>query len=147
ILVMNFTGLIPGFKPGTSSLSITLGLAIVAFIAVQYYGFRTHGIRYLLHFLGPVPALALLIAPLELLSEVIRVASLSIRLYGNIYGEEQVITALATKFSPLIAVLMLPLQALTIILQAFVFTLLVTIYIALATEKHEEGHEEAEAHA
>ncbi|MHB9023761.1 MAG: F0F1 ATP synthase subunit A [Armatimonadota bacterium] len=149
IFVMNFTSLIPGFKPGTASLSITLGLAIVAFFAVQYFGFRAHGIKYLLHFVGPVPALAILILPLELISEMIRPVSLSIRLYGNIFGEEQVVTALATNFSPLIAVLMLPLQVLTVVLQAFVFTLLVTIYIALATEKHEEHgeHGDAEAHA
>ena len=145
IVTMNLCGLLPFFKSGTANLSITLGLAIVAFFAVQYYGFHTHGIRYLAHFIGPVPALAILILPLEILSELIRPVSLSIRLYGNIYGEEQVIGALAKQFSPLVAVLMLPLQILTCILQAFVFTLLVTVYISLATEKHEEGHAESGA--
>lgn len=141
ILVMNFTGLIPFLKSGTASLSITLGLAVVAFFAVQYYGFKAHGIRYLAHFIGPVPAMAFLILPLELISELVRPVSLSVRLYGNIFGEEQVISALANQITPYAAVLLLPLQVLTVFLQAFVFTLLVTVYISLATEKHEEAPE------
>ena len=143
ILVMNLSGLIPPFKPGTASLSITLGLALVAFIAVQYYGFRTHGIRYLAHFAGPVWWLSFLLLPLELISEFIRPVSLSFRLYGNIFGEERVVAALATNFGPLVAVIMLPLQVLTNVLQSLVFTLLVTVYISLATQPHEEQ----EAHA
>lgn len=144
IITMNLMGLIPFFKPGTASLSVTLGLAIVAFIAVQYYGFQTHGIKYLSHFAGPVPWLAFLILPLELVSEFIRPLSLSVRLYGNLFGEEQVVGALAGQIHPLSAVLFLPLQVLTSILQALVFTLLTTVYISLATEKHEE-HEGAHA--
>jgi len=148
ILVVNLTGLIPPFKSGTASLSITVGLGVTAFFAVQYYGFRAQGIRYLGHFIGPIPLLAWLILPLELIAEFIRPVSLSFRLYGNIFGEEQVIDALATKFGPLIAVLLMPLQVLTSVLQALVFTLLVTVYISLATEKHgaHEEHEEAPAH-
>ncbi|MHB9131890.1 MAG: F0F1 ATP synthase subunit A [Armatimonadota bacterium] len=150
ILMMNLSGLIPWLKSGTASLSITLGLSIVAFISVQYFGFRAHGIKYLTHFVGPVPWMAFLIFPLELLSELIRPVSLAIRLYGNINGEEKVIEALAMQLSPFVAVVMLPLQILTSILQAFVFTLLVTVYISLATEKHEAEHgetHETPAHA
>lgn len=144
ILFMNLLGFIPWLKPATANLSITLGMAIFAFLAVQYYGFRTHGIKYLKHFLGPVPALAILIMPLEIVSELIRPVSLSVRLYGNLFGEEQVIGSLAN-LNPLIAVLMLPLQLLTSVLQAYVFSLLVTVYISLATEKHDD-HDEAHAH-
>ncbi len=147
ILTMNLLGLVPFSKPGTADLSITVGLAIVAFFAVQYFGFRAHGIAYLKHFAGPVWWLAFLIFPLELLSELIRPVSLSFRLYGNIFGEEQVVGSLATNFGPLAAVLMLPLQVLTSFLQALVFTLLVTVYISLATEKHEEHDEATVAHA
>lgn len=147
ILVSNLIGLIPGLKAGTASLSVTLALAIVAFCAVQYYGFKAHGIRYLAHFLGPVPAMAILIMPLEIVAEIVRIASLSIRLFGNINGEEQVISALANQISPLAAVLLLPLQVLTIFLQAFVFSLLVAVYISLATEKHDDGHGAATAAA
>lgn len=151
ILVMNLTGLIPGLKSGTASLSVTLGLSIVAFIAIQYFGFRTHGIKYLAHFMGPVPAMAILILPLELISELIRPLSLSIRLFGNISGEEQVVEALANRIYPLAAVLMLPFQVLTSVLQALVFSLLVTVYISLATEKHDAdehtGPAGAQAHS
>jgi F-type H+-transporting ATPase subunit a len=139
IVIMNLMGLIPGLKSGTASLSITLGLAIVAFLTVQYYGFRTHGLRYLLHFAGPVWWLAWLILPIELLSECIRIVSLSVRLYGNIFGEEQIITALAG-MGVWVPVLLLPLQLLTCLLQAYVFTLLFTVYISLATERHGSEH-------
>jgi len=157
ILVMNLIQFIPGAVPGTASLSITVGLALVAFIGVQYFGFRAHGPRYLAHFFGPVPIkslptllLGLLLLPLELLAEVIRPVSLSFRLYGNIFGEEQVIHALATQLGPpgpFLAVLMLPMQVLSSLLQALVFTLLVTVYLALATETHDEEHEASEAHS
>lgn len=150
IIVMNFLGLIPAFKPGTASLSITLGLSIVAFFAVQFYGFQAHGWRYLAHFLGPVPAMAILILPLELVAEMVRPMSLSIRLYGNIFGEEQVVSALANQLHPLAALIILPIQILSAFLQAYVFSLLVTVYISLATEKHDKEHEasanEAAAH-
>lgn len=147
IVVMNLLGLIPFLKPATASLSITLGMAIVAFVGVQYYGFKAHGIKYLAHFLGPVPLMAPLIFPLEIVSELIRPVSLSVRLYGNIFGEEQVVSALAHLF-PAAPLVILPLQVLTVFLQGFVFTLLVTVYIALATEKHSAEHAEAEeAHA
>jgi F-type H+-transporting ATPase subunit a len=145
ILLMNLLGLVPPFKAGTASLSITVGLAVAAFLATQYYGFKAHGIRYLLHFLGPVWWMAPFLVFLELLSEFIRPVSLSFRLYGNIYGEEQVVSALATNLGvpgPFFAVLLLPLEVLTSVLQALVFTLLVSVYISLATEKHGE-HEEA----
>jgi len=161
ILLVNLTGLIPPFTAGTSAISITVGLGVTAFIAVQVFGFRAKGIGYLGHFLGPVSPqrgmkivaflasllISLVILPLELISELIRPISLSFRLYGNIFGEEQVVKALATQFSPLVAVLMLPLQVITSVLQALVFTLLVTVYISLATEKHEEHAEGEEAPA
>ena len=140
ILVMNLLGLVPLARSGTASLSITFGMGIFAFLMVQYYGFKVHGVRYFLHFAGPVWWLAWLIFPLELVSEIIRPISLSVRLYGNIFGEEQVIAALAQNLHPLAAVLMLPLQLLTSVLQAFVFSLLVTVYLSMATEKHEEAH-------
>ena len=149
ILIMNLLGLVPPFKAGTASLSVTVGLAVAAFLATQYYGFKARGPRYLLHFLGPVWWMAPFLLILELLAELIRPVSLSFRLYGNIYGEEQVVESLATQLGsggPFIAVLMLPLQVLASVLQALVFTLLVAVYISLATEKHDE-HEEAADHA
>ncbi len=144
IVVMDLSGLIPGFKSGTASLSITLGMGLFAFFMVQYYGFQTHGIAYIKHFAGPVAWLSFLIFPLEILSELIRPISLSMRLYGNIFGEEQVIEALSTSIpviGPYITILMLPLQLLTCVLQAFVFSLLVTVYISMATEKHDDNHD------
>jgi F-type H+-transporting ATPase subunit a len=149
VLFMNLLGLVPIMRSGSANLSITAGLALVAFFAVQYYGFRAHGIKYLAHFMGPQGintvfgfVFGIMLLPLELLAEMIRPVSLSFRLYGNIFGEEQVVEALAKQMSPAAAVLMLPLQVMTSVLQALVFALLVTVYIALATEGHDESHEE-----
>ncbi len=149
ILVMNALGLIPAFKSATASLSITLGMALVAFFGVQYFGFKAQGIKYLAHFLGPVWWMAWLIGPLEVVSELVRPVSLSMRLYGNLFGEEQLVSALAHNLTAVAPVAIVLLQVLTVVLQAFVFTLLVTVYIALATEHNDEhaGAEEVTAHA
>ena len=138
IICMNVIGLIPGLKAATANPSITFGLSIVAFIAIQYYGFKENGFGYVKHFMGPVAALAPLIFIIELASELVRPLSLAMRLYGNIFGEEMVVHALSTQIHPLAAIIMLPLQILSVFLQSFVFTLLVSVYISMATEK--EGH-------
>ncbi len=77
IVVMNALGLIPAWKSATANLSITLGMALVAFFSVQYFGFKAQGLNYLKHFLGPVWWMAWMIAPLELISEFVRPVSLS----------------------------------------------------------------------
>ena len=114
IVVMNALGLIPFLKSPTASLSVTLGMAIVAFVGVQYFGFKAQGVKYLAHFVGPVPWLVLLFLPLEIVAELVRPVSLSMRLYGNIFGEEQVISAFAHNLSPIAAVIILPLQVITV---------------------------------
>jgi len=149
IVMMNALGLIPACKSATASLSITLGMALTAFCGVQYFGFKAHGIKYLAHFCGPVWWMAWLIGPLEVVSELVRPVSLSMRLYGNMFGEEQVVSALAHNLTVVAPVVIVLLQVLTVVLQAFVFTLLVTVYIALATEHGDEhaGEDKAAAHA
>jgi len=145
IICMNFIGLVPGFRAATANPSITFGLSIVAFFAVQYYGIKAHGWRYIKHFMGPSLWLAPLIFIIEMVSELVRPLSLAMRLYGNIYGEETVIEQLSTQlvFSGIpvgsfASLILLPLQLLSVFLQAYVFTLLVSVYISMATEK--EGH-------
>ena len=90
-------------------------MALVAFFGVQYFGFKAQGIKYLSHFLGPVRWLALLICPLEIVSEFVRPVSLSMRLYGNMFGEEQVVSALAHNLTPLAPLLIFLLQVLTVV--------------------------------
>lgn len=135
ILISNWSGLLPmaghveGFKPPTSTLSVTAGLAIVAFIVTQIAGFREKGIGYLKHFVQPFPFML----PLNLIEELVRPLSLSLRLYGNIFGEEMVVAvllSLAPYFAPI------PMQLLGLLfgfIQAIVFTTLTAIYISQAT--------------
>lgn len=136
IIVSNYSGLLPmaghlpGLSPPTASLSVTAGLAIVSFFAVQYYGFTTHKLGYLKHFLSPI-------LPLLVLEEFIHPLSLSLRLFGNISGEE---TVAAQMFSLFPLLTPLPIHVLGLLfgaVQALVFTLLTSIYISTAAG---DGH-------
>ena len=95
IIVSNYSGLIPGageikgFKAPTSHWGVTAGLAIVVFVAVQLNGIRKKGLKYFKHFAEPV-MMAPLMIPLNILEEVVKPFSLSLRLAANIYGGEAV---------------------------------------------------------
>lgn len=134
ILFSNWSGILPfaghldGFKPPTSTLSVTAGLAIVAFCATQIAGFREKGFGYVKSFFQPF----FLMFPLNLIEELVRPLSLSLRLFGNIFGEEMVVVVLlglAPYFAPI------PMQLLGLLfgfIQALVFTTLTAIYISTA---------------
>lgn len=162
ILFSNLMGLIPPGIAPTASLNTTIALALIVIVYVQYEGIRARGIGgYLKHFArwGEVP---MLLSPLlfiiEVVSELAKPVSLSIRLYANMFGKEQVtmalITALAKPIFDATIYLPLPIQfpvmllgLLVAFVQAFVFSILTLIYLALATEHHEEPHgEHAHAH-
>lgn len=155
ILLSNYIGLLPGsveyaevwgfqewmgiswLKAPTSNVSTTGGLAIVVFFLVLYYNLKVQGpVGYIKHLIGPMPAMAPLMLPLNILEQFTRPLSLALRLYGSIYGEEMVVASLAA-LCPLI--LPLTMQALGILfgaIQAFVFTLLASIYLEEATAVH-----------
>jgi F-type H+-transporting ATPase subunit a len=148
ILVCNLIGLVPGFMAPTSNINVPLGCAITVFVFYQIQGFREQGfVGYLKHFCAP-PGAPLWIAPvylpIEIISHFSRVLSLSIRLFGNIFGEELVIVILFTVM-PFVAPL--PMMFLGIItggLQAFIFVMLTIIYLsgAVAVEHADGGHGE-----
>ncbi len=147
ILVMNLWGLIPGFTSPTANINTPCSLAIFAFLLVQYYGFRKSGIRYLKHFLGEPLWLAPLMFPIHLIGELARPLSLTIRLFGNIFGEEMVIAILILIVTSVLGRILLPLQfpmmlfaIFTSFVQALVFSMLTSIYIAVAVADHGEGH-------
>jgi len=128
ILICNYVGIphFPGVYSPTATLSVTAGLALVSFIAVQFYGFKVHKLSYLKRFFSPLIILLLL-------EEFIFPFSLSLRLFGNIFGKSQVAGAVASLI-PLLA--SLPIMVLGMLLgavQALVFTLLTSIFIAKAT--------------
>ncbi len=136
ILISNYSGMLPlaGHMPGlaapTSIFNVTVGLAIVVFFATHINGFRVNKVHYLKHFITPFAFLL----PLLLIEEVVRPFSLAMRLYGNIYGEEMVVTQLFNLLPLGLPVVMQLLGVLFGLIQAFVFTLLASIYISQATE-------------
>jgi F-type H+-transporting ATPase subunit a len=135
----NLIGIVPGFESPSGSLDFTLALAIVVFIYYNYEGIRRNGvIKYFGHFMGPMPILAPLMFPIEIVSHLSRIISLSFRLFGNIKGDDlflMVLLFLAPIIAPLPAFALLTFMAL---LQSFIFMMLTTVYIASAI--HIDNH-------
>ena len=145
ILTSNLLGNLPGFQAPTANWNTTVALALTVFVWYNYAGVRKHGlVKYLKHFCGPIWWLAPIIFPIEFIGQLARPVSLSVRLFGNIFGEESVIgilLSLAWLVMPYMIWLgvMLPLSLFTAAVQTFVFIMLTMVYIAGAVE---EGHEE-----
>ena len=149
ILVGNYMGLVPGLMAPTSSINVTLGCALTTWVFYHYQGVRAQGIvAYVKHFAMP-PGSPAFIAPLmfiiEIISHLSRVMSLSLRLFGNIFGEELVILILFTIIPFFIPLPMMFLGLVTGGLQAFIFMLLSIIYlqgaVAVEHEHDEHGHD------
>ena len=136
IIFSNYSGLIPGMgltayaKAPTSSLSVTAALGIVTFVFLQISGIKHNPKHYFKHFISPMAFML----PLLLLDEFIKPASLALRLYGNIFGEETVTEELYHIFPIGAPVIMMVLSLLFCALQAMVFTMLVSIYLDEFTE-------------
>jgi F-type H+-transporting ATPase subunit a len=154
IWISNMAGMVPGLMAPTSNLNVTLGCAITVFVYYHYQGVKEQGLgKYLLHFAMP-PGSPAVMAPLmfvlEIISHFARVLSLSIRLFGNIFGEELVILILASIIPFFVPLPMMFLGLLTGTLQAAIFAILTMVYIggAVASEHdHEDAHgHEAAAH-
>ena len=161
ILASNLLGLLPGFAPPTGNLNTTLGLALCSFIGYNVIGVREQGGAYLKHFVGPMTRLpaksflgklaflpVLLISAvfffiLEAFSHGFRPVSLSLRLFGNMMGDHEVITAFIKLTKVVVPVAFYAMGTLVAVIQAFVFTLLSMIYVALAIS---HGHDESHAH-
>ncbi|MHC4607390.1 MAG: F0F1 ATP synthase subunit A, partial [Planctomycetota bacterium] len=148
IFVMNLMGIVPGLRAPTMTLSTTLALGLTTFFVVQAAAIKANGVGgYFKHFMGDIIWLAPLMFPLHIMGECIKPLSLSLRLRGNIFGEDKVIETLlgmgAAAWVP-VHFPMLLFAIFTSFLQAFIFTALACIYIATMTvhEGHEEGHEE-----
>ncbi len=146
ILLGNYAGLVPGLMAPTSNINVTLGCALTTWVYYHVQGIRAQGIvSYAKHFAVP-PGAPVWMAPIMLIIEVIshfsRVLSLSLRLFGNIFGEEIVILILFMLVPFLLPLPMMFLGLITGGLQAFVFVLLSIIYLAgaVAVEHHDEEH-------
>jgi F-type H+-transporting ATPase subunit a len=134
IFVSNIFGLFFFLQPPTSNPNTTFGLALCAFLYYNWQGIRSQGLgHYLKHFMGPMPLLAPLMIPIEIIGHLARILSLGMRLFGNIFGEH---TATGIFMGMLPFVLPWPMMGLGIFgafLQTFVFIMLTMVYIAGAT--------------
>jgi len=141
VFVANVIGIIPGFESPTGNINMTLTLAIIVFVYYNFEGIRKHGVvHYFAHFAGPVKWLAPLMFPIEIVSHISRIISLSFRLFGNIKGDDLflwVLLMLAPWIVPLPAFLLLAFSA---ILQTFIFMILTYVYLAGAVLLEEESH-------
>lgn len=136
IIFCNYTGLIPGVgmtdyvKAPTASLSVTAGIAVTSFVFLQYAGLRMGAKHYFKRFVSPM----FFMLPLLLLDEIIKPASLALRLFGNVYGEEMVTHQLYHIIPVGVPVVMMVLSILFCALQALVFSMLTAIYLDEVTE-------------
>jgi F-type H+-transporting ATPase subunit a len=137
ILFSNLIGLIPGFIPPTDTLKTNVGIALLVFLLTHYYGVKEHGAAYFKHFLGPIPLLAPLMLPIELISHIARPMSLSIRLMGNMMADHKVVAAFFALVPLFIPIPFMLLGLLVCLIQALVFCTLTMVYIGMAIE-HEE---------
>jgi len=137
ILTCNMIGLIPGFESPTGVPYVPLGCAICSFLYYHTQGFKHAGVGYLKHFLGPIPALAPLMLPIELISHTARLLSLTVRLWANIFAGD-LITLVFFSMIPIgIPIIFLGLHIVVAVLQAYVFMLLSIIYVSGAVaEEH-----------
>ena len=135
VLVSNLIGLIPGFFSPTANLNTTLALALCTFIYTHVIGIKFHGAKYIKHFCGPVWWLIPLMFPIELIGHMARIMSLSVRLFGNIFGKEMVLAILFSLAGLYLAPLpIMFLGILVCFIQALVFMLLATMYFVGAME-------------
>jgi F-type H+-transporting ATPase subunit a len=140
IFVCNFLGLIPGFEAATSNLNTTAALAIPVFLATHIWGIKAHGLGYIKHFVGPIrslPALPLMILMfiIEVIGHLARPLTLSVRLFGNMVAKHKIIVILYALVAVLVPTVILMLGVLVSVIQAFVFVLLTTLYLAGAVEE------------
>lgn len=145
IFTANMMGKVPGLMSPTASLNTTVACAITVWLYYHYQGMKAQGIgAYLKHFAAP-PGVPLFIAPvmlpIEIISHLSRVMSLSLRLFGNVFGEELVVLILASIIPFLVPLPMMVLGTITGSLQAYIFVLLTTIYLAGAVHtEHDDEH-------
>jgi F-type H+-transporting ATPase subunit a len=167
ILISNLMGLVPGLMAPTSSTSVTFALGISSFVYYNAIGIKENGlVGHLKHFAGPIPWLAFLLFPIELVSNLVRPMSLGIRLFGNLFGDEQILGTIGNLAEKILAALQawsgiplpkgpwllpVPLMLLSLFvafMQTFIFVMLSIIYISEVSHgHHEEQHGDEGEHA
>ena len=141
ILISNFLGLIPGFTPPTDSLNTTVAMSLVIFFATHIFGLKENGLGYLKHFFGPVLFLAPLFFVIEIISNLARPLSLSIRLMANMFADHQVLSQVSGLVRWIVPVAPMVLGSLVCVVQTLVFCILSTVYISMAVAHHDHAEE------
>ncbi|HTR67894.1 MAG TPA: F0F1 ATP synthase subunit A [Terriglobales bacterium] len=130
ILTCNLLGLVPGFESPTAVAVVPLGCALCAFFYYHAQGFRAHGIAYLKHFVGPIWWLFIIMIPIEIISHLARVLSLSVRLYANMFAGDMVTFVFFSLVPVGVPVVFMGLHIGVALLQAYIFVLLTMVYLS-----------------
>jgi F-type H+-transporting ATPase subunit a len=134
VVCNNLLGLIPGIVTPTSAPVVPLGVACCTFIYYNFYGLKEQGIvGYMKHHAGPIWWLWILLFPIEVVSNLARVMSLTIRLYANMFASDMVTLVFFSMIPVAIPAVFLGLHAFVSLIQAYVFMLLSMIYLSIAT--------------
>lgn len=149
IMISNLMGFFPLFMTPTAATSVTFALGLSSFLYYNYIGIKENGIvKHLGHLAGPIWWIAPLIFPIELISNFIRPFSLGIRLFGNMFADEQVMETISHLVPGItywgLPVLIMPLSLFVCFIQTFVFVLLSQLYISEVSHPPHEDHAHAE---
>lgn len=135
VLFCNLIGIVPTFESPTMVPAVPAGCALAVFLYYNAMGIRENGLgKYAAHFAGPIPAMAPLMIPIELISHMARPLSLTIRLFANMFAGEQVTLVFLSLTYFLIPAAFMGLHLFVALLQAYIFALLTMIYVGSATE-------------
>jgi F-type H+-transporting ATPase subunit a len=136
LVVANLSAVVPGVKPPTGHIETPAALAAIVFLSVHYFGIRSRGVlEYLRHYARP----SLMLLPLNVVSEITRTFSLMVRLFGNMMSHELIIAIVAFLAGLLLPIPFLLLGVLIGIIQAYIFTVLATVFIGAAVGAVELG--------
>ena len=137
ILTANLIGIIPGFESPTANINTNAAMDLVVFFSTHVVGVMNHGFKYFKQFMGPVWWLTPLMMPIEIIGHIARPLSLTVRLFGNIMGEDLVLGVVLFLVPFLVPLPVFVLMIFTSLIQTLVFMLLAMMYISGAME---EGH-------
>lgn len=146
IFFSNLLGMVPGLEAPTANVNTNLAIALLVFLVYNFEGFRIHGVGYLKHFMGPSPYLAPVFFLIEVISHLARPITLTLRLFANMKGGAMLLAVLVglvvdkifiMVLSPLILIFIIAIKFLAVFIQAYIFMILSTIYLASAVA-HEE---------
>lgn len=140
ILLCNCMGLLPGVETPTASPVVPLGLAVFTFVYYNWNGLRAQGfIGYIKHFMGPAWWIAWLMFPIEIVSHLARMLSLTVRLYANMAASDLITLIFFSMIPFALPIVGLGLHLFVALIQAYIFMLLTTIYLGEATAHAEHA--------